>query len=148
MHFSNESETLLALVSVMLSADHVGTVPERKYLFDHVGNQKPFIYLDRGEFSNMVVRVNEQLFATEDAYNKLMNPAGIAEFSASVKACLSKERIKPAFRIACEIACADGLLPIEQDLLNAIGDHLGIPKEEIGQILRQTDRYYPVSVHF
>lgn len=148
MHFSNESEALLALVSVILSADEVGTIPERKYLFDHVGTQKPFSDLDPRAFSHMVSNVNEQLFGESTTDNILMRPSGIAEFSAAVKACLSPERINPAFHIACEIACADELIPVEQNLLFSIGSHLGISTQEITQILDQTEKFYPLTMKF
>ncbi len=148
MHFSNESETLIALVSVILSADLVGTTPERKYLFDHLGNQKPFRDLDRDTFAKMVARVNEQLFSEEDAVHRFQQPEGIAAFCTSVKACLSEERVRPAFRMACEIACADGLLPVEQNLLYVIGDHLELTKDEIGQILAQAEESYPLESGF
>lgn len=135
MQFSNEVEACLALVSVVLSADKVGTSPERTYLFDRVGSMEPFKDLGPVQFKTVVEKVTAQLFTTEDAFERLIHPEGVESLCKAVRAALPENRYSMAFQLACEMACVDGLLVVERDLLDVLGRGLGMTKEDINTYL-------------
>ena len=135
MYFSNESEALLALISLALSADKVATQPEREYLFTRVNNLEALRSLNQAEFSNMMSHVNDQLFGSHDAYDRLMREDGITEFCTAFKAVFPAENVTAAFKMACEIACADGLVHVERELLAQLGTGLGISDAIVAEIV-------------
>ena len=139
MSFANESEALLALISLALSADKVATEPERDYLFDRVSHLDILRDLSQEEFSRVMSSVNEQLFGSHDAYDQLMHENGIAEFCEAFQAVFPAEKTTDAFRMACEIACADGLVHIERDLIESLGAGLGIAQGQVAGILQEAE---------
>jgi hypothetical protein len=145
MHFSNESEAILAMVSLALSADEIGTSQERSYLFDHISRIKPFKDLDRQAYNAMIATVNDQLFGTTEGFARLMQADGILDFCSSVKAVISTDRIESAFQIACETACSDELVPVETRMLQALGIGLGLSQSRISDILMNAERMCAVG---
>lgn len=139
MHFSNEAEAFLAIAALVISADKVGTAAERKQLFDHIGAMQPFKGMNPSQFNGMMADVNAKLFATEDAIDDLMKPAGISQFSSAVKGALPGDRVETAMKMACELAIADGLLRIERGLLEQLATGLGMTKDNIRLMLRNYD---------
>ncbi len=139
MHFSSETEATLALVSMVLSADQVGTPSERKFLFERVGKSEPFKDVDPGHFNQMITRVNDQLFSQADAGAELMHPEHVKEFCHAVKAALPRERMGAAFQMACEMACTDGLVTAERSLLDALGSGLGMTQDDVSHILMKVE---------
>jgi len=135
MQFSNENEALAAIASLILSADQVGTSPERKYLFETVGTHEPFQDFDGVQFKALVQRVNANLFSTEEEFNNRISSAGVQEFCDAVKTVLPTSKWEGAMQMACELACSDGLLKVEQRLLNEMGMNFGCTPEQIDQML-------------
>ena len=139
MKFSNASEGVLALISLVLTADQVATDPERNYLFNQVGNLDLFRVLDEHDFIGMMSSVNEQLFGTPDAYDALMQSGGVHQFCEAFKAVVPASMTESAFQLACEIASSDGLIEIERDLLHAVGAGLGISRMFINQAVQRAE---------
>jgi hypothetical protein len=145
MKFSNESEAILAMVSLALSADEIGTSQERTYLFDHLGKMKPFKDLDNQAYRMMIANVNDELFDTAEGTARFMQADGVLDLCGAVKAVIPAERLEVAFQLACETACADELVPVETKMLQALGIGLGLSGSRISEILMSAERMCAVS---
>jgi len=139
MDFSNEAEAKLALISLVLATDRVCTESERAFVFGKVLQQEPFMHIDREEFRSMLTKVNEQLFGTPEVFPGLMQRSGVRAFSAAFKAVVPNGDHIPALQLACEMACADGLLNIERELLISIGEDLNISSTAVVLMMQEAE---------
>lgn len=131
MHFTNEIEACLAVASIVLSADKVGTEQERTYLFERAAESVPLNAMSAGELRSTMDRINAQLFDSEDALDRWLHPEGMKRLSNAVRMSVPEHRLPLVLRFACEMACSDGLLLIERELLESLGKGLGMTKEVV-----------------
>ena len=140
MHFTNEAEAVIAIASLVISSDEVGTASERQYLFDHVSHMDTFRGVDPDQFKGMLSAVNDRLFGTEDSAARWLKPNGMREFCDAVRATVPVMRMGDILEMACEMACADGLQSVERELLESLGRGLGITTEVVGPILLRIEQ--------
>jgi hypothetical protein len=114
-------EAFLAVMSVVVAADHVGSDKEHDYLFDHVCNMDLFDGLDRDGFkalfNDVTARVFDELPCDEGG---ALTPAGIDKLMAEVRRVLDSWLRSALIQVAIGLSASDKTSPEESALLGHI----------------------------
>ena len=138
MYFASQAEATIAIASVVLSADMVGSREEQHFLFTKVRGMDAFKGLDHATFHKIMVDVNERLFGEKGNSSILLTKDGMNALCQSLKDAIPENGIESAFRMACEMAHVDGLNRIEEEVLFRLGTGLGLTSESVRVYLRLT----------
>jgi hypothetical protein len=118
--FNTPAEAFMAVAAVALSADGVGTMAERKVLFDQVKSLPVFKNASTEEFGDLCSSVTANVYNSLPTVNMILTTQGIDMLIGAVKDALDTDQRKAAVKMASELCAADGLKDEEIALLSQL----------------------------
>ncbi len=138
--FENQAEAFAAIATVVISADKIGTLEEKKFLFENVKGLDIFDEYNDDEFINLMVNVNKKVYQIVPLDNFAISQEGIFQLCSAIKEVLASKHFEKAYSMACELACSDGLVESEKILLNQIHTELGIDSSVAREIMNRANQ--------
>jgi hypothetical protein len=114
------TEAFAALAWVVCTADKLGSVEERDFLYEQVRNLEIFKGHDRIEFQYLLGATFIKVFQTHPGGESSLTEQGVDSLIQAVNATLSPELRVEAFRMAIGLARADELCDAEEALLEQL----------------------------
>jgi hypothetical protein len=125
LKFEKNTEAFLAVLTVVLGADNAGSLEERDFLFSKVKNIPIFGNPSTQEFSKLLGKVTDAVYAQLPQADGAITAAGIDSLLADAKNALTPELRKTLVATAAELVDADGAEESERALLDKIRRVLG-----------------------
>jgi hypothetical protein len=123
--FANASEAYLSVLTLVAGADQSGSLEERDFLFNKVKGLAIFGNPSSADFSRLLGKVTDAVYAGVAQQDGEFTPAGIDALLGEVKATLSPDLRKSLVQIASELGGSDGDDASEAALLDKIRRALG-----------------------
>ena len=82
--FENPAEAFAAIATVVISADKIGTLEEKKFLFENVKGLDIFEEYNDDEFVKLMVTVNKKVYQILPLYNFAMSQEGIFQLCSAI----------------------------------------------------------------
>jgi hypothetical protein len=120
LKFQKSSEAFLAVLSVVIGADQVGSLDERDFLFAKVKNLPLFGNPSIAEFSKLLGQVTETVYSQLPMDDGAISAAGVNSLLAEAKKLLTPEQQKSLLQIATELCKSDGAAAQENALLTQL----------------------------
>jgi hypothetical protein len=118
--FTNDAEAFLSVLSLVVGADQSGSLEERDFLFNKVKSLAIFGNPSAGDFSKLLGKVTDDIFAGVAQKDGEFTADGIADLLAEVKMKLSPDLRKSLVELASELGDSDGADAKEGDLIAQI----------------------------
>ena len=118
--FANESEAFLSVLTLVAGADQSGSLEERDFLFNKVKGLPIFGNPSTGDFSKLLGKVTDAVYAGVAQEDGDFTAAGIDSLLADVKKTLSADLRKSLVQIAGELGDTDGADAKESALLDQV----------------------------
>jgi hypothetical protein len=115
--FTNDAEAFLSVLSLVVGADQSGSLEERDFLFKKVKGLAIFGNPSTADFSRMLGKVTDDIFAGVAQKDGEFTAAGIADLLAEARKKLSPELRKSLVELASELGDSDGADAKEGDLI-------------------------------
>jgi hypothetical protein len=125
LKFEKNTEAFLAVLAAVLGADNVGSLEERDMLFKKVKAIPLFGNPSLPEFSKLLGKVTETVYAELPKQDGAISAAGVDTLLAEAKKALSPDLRKTLIATANELVDADGADAKERVLLEKIRRALG-----------------------
>ena len=125
LKFEKNTEAFLAVLTVVIGADNVGSLEERDFLFKKVKGISIFDNPSSQDFSKLLGKVTDQVYEQLPQDDVAISPAGIDSLLAAAKSALSPDLRKTLVATAAELIDADGAEADEKALLDKIRRVLG-----------------------
>lgn len=123
--FENSKEAFLAVLYVGLSADNVGSLAERDYLFKQVKEMSLYKDMELTAFNDLCGTVMDKMFSTlptkEDGR---LTTAGVDELLHEVRNMLDANQLKQLVRMTTELCAVDSVSQEEKKLLHQVEQKL------------------------
>ena len=118
--FEKGNEAFLAVLSLVIGADDVGSLDERDFLFGKVKGLPLFGNPSSADFSKLLGKVTDAVYSQLPNKDGAMTDAGVSSLLAEAKKMLNPEQQKSLVKIAAELGGADGTAGKESALLAQI----------------------------
>jgi len=125
LKFEKNTEAFLAVLTVVIGADNAGSLEERDFLFNKVKAIPIFGNPGQQDFSRLLGKVTDTVYAQLPLDDGAISPAGIDQLLAAAKDALSPELRKTLVATAGELMDADGADAAEKALMEKIRRALG-----------------------
>ena len=123
--FSNDSEAFLSVLTLVAGADQSGSLEERDFLFNKVKGLAIFGNPSTADFSKLLGRVTDAVYAGVAQQDGEFTAAGIDSLLGEVRKTLNPDLRKSLVQIAAELGGTDGADSKEAALLDQIRRTLG-----------------------
>jgi hypothetical protein len=120
IEFKKETEAFLAVLSLVAGADSSGSLEERDFLFNKVKSIAIFGNPSQSDFSKLMGRVNDNLYANVPNDGGEFTAAGVDALLAAVRQSLSAELRRSVVQLAGELSSSDGADERETALVEKI----------------------------
>lgn len=117
INFERPEDAYLAIAWAVLSADNVGTIPERNFIHSDVKHLALFNDYTEEEYSMMVGAMYMKASQTYLDKSGALMEERVLELIAAVNEYLTAQDCREVYRMAVGIACADELCEEEKILL-------------------------------
>ena len=124
--FEKPAEAIVAIASVLIAADKVGSLTERDFLFDHLREIDLFSGYDKSKFSSLLGDVTGKVWDSLPFENHSLTPAGFETLVVAVDAALPQKYKAEAYKMAWGLISCDGVCDEEMQLLEKIRQGLKI----------------------
>jgi tellurite resistance protein len=118
--FDTPAEAFLAVAAVAIAADGVGSMVERKFLFERIKGMDLFQSLALAEFESMMNGITHRVYESLPTQDMAITPQGIAALIKAAQGVLSADQQKAVVKMATELCHADGLSDEEKLLLEQL----------------------------
>ena len=118
--FTNDAEAFLSVLSLVVGADQSGSLEERNFLFNKVKGLAIFGNPSSADFSKLLGKVTDDIYAGVAQKDGEFTAAGIADLLAEAKKRLSPDLRKSLVQLAGELGDSDGADAQEGDLITRI----------------------------
>ena len=125
LKFETNTEAFLAVLTVVIGADNVGSLEERDFLYKKVKGISLFGNPSQQDFSKLLGKVTDAVYTQLPQADGAITAAGIDSLLASAKDALTPELRKTLVATAAELVDADGAEASERALLEKIRRALG-----------------------
>src|SRR5689334_12369031 len=125
LKFEKNTEAFLAVLAAVLGADNVGSLEERDMLFKKVKAIPLFGNPSLPEFSKLLGKVTETVYAELPTQDGAISAAGVDTLLAEAKKALSPDLRKTLIATASDLVDADGADAKEKALIEKIRRALG-----------------------
>ncbi len=125
LKFEKNTEAFLAVLTVVIGADNVGSLEERDFLFSKVKGIGIFGNPSPQDFNKLLGKVTDIVYTQLPQQDGALAPAGVDMLLAEAKNALSPELRKALVSTAAELIDADGAEAGEKALLDKIRRALG-----------------------
>jgi hypothetical protein len=115
--FTNDAEAFLSVLSLVVGADQSGSLEERDFLFKKVKGLAIFGNPSTADFSKLLGKVTDDIYAGVAQKDGEFTAAGIADLLGEVKKRLSPDLRKALVELASELGDSDGADAKEGDLI-------------------------------
>jgi len=129
INFEKPVEAFVAIASVLIAADKVGTLEERDYLFNKLHSMDLFSGYDRNAFSSLLGEVTSKVWDSLPTENHTLTPSGFETLVVAVDAALPANYKADAYKMAWGLVCCDGGCDDERELLEKIRQGLKIDEK-------------------
>lgn len=120
LKFEKNTEAFLAVLAAVLGADSVGSLEERDQLFKKVKAILIFGNPSLPEFSKLLAKVTDAVYAELPTQDGAISGAGIDTLLAEAKQALSPDLRKTLIAAASDLVDADGAGAEEKALIDKI----------------------------
>jgi hypothetical protein len=118
--FEKSTEAFLAVLTVVIGADQLGSLRERDFLLDRLTGLELFAGMSRAELSTLLGQVTETVYDTLPKDDMRLSEAGIGELLAAARAALSPALQKSLVEVATALCASDRTSAEETALLAQI----------------------------
>jgi hypothetical protein len=125
LKFEKNTEAFLAVLTAVIGADNAGSLEERDFLFSKVKGISIFGNPSPQDFSKLLGKVTDEVYAQLPQADGAISPAGIDSLLNEAKNALSPDLRKTLVATAAELIDADGAEDSEKALLDKIRRVLG-----------------------
>ena len=125
LKFEKNTEAFLAVLTVVIGADNVGSLEERDFLFNKVKGIGVFGNPSPQEFNKLLGKVTDIVYTQLPQQDGALSAAGVDTLLAEAKNALSTDLRKALVSTAAELIDADGAEADEKALLDKIRRALG-----------------------
>jgi hypothetical protein len=115
--FTNDAEAFLSVLSLVVGADQSGSLEERDFLFKKVKGLAIFGNPSTADFSRLLGKVTDDIYAGVAQKDGAFTAAGIADLLAEARKKLSPDLRKSLIELASELGDSDGADAQEGDLI-------------------------------
>lgn len=120
LKLKNSREAFLSVLSLVIGADHVGSLKERDFLFAKVKSLPLFGNPSTAEFSKLLGEVTDTVYSQAATKDGEMTAEGVTSVLTEAKKMLNPEQQKSLLNIATELSTSDGAAAEEVELLGQI----------------------------
>jgi tellurite resistance protein len=124
-----------AVATLVVGADRMATEEERGFIFGRMTALPAFENLDDGAFMQLLADTTEEVCTSFPCADGRVTDEGVSQVLDVVKGILTPEQKQEAFRMAVDLARADGMVADERSLLNQLRDGLGIDEDTAQELL-------------
>ena len=125
LKFEKDTEAFLAVLTLVIGADNVGSLEERDFLFKKVKGISIFGNPSPQDFSKLLGKVTDAVYTQLPQVDGVISAVGIDMLLAEAKTSLSPELRKTLVATAGELMDADGADAGEKVLIDKIRRALG-----------------------
>ena len=118
--FEQPVEAFLAVASVAIGADGIGSLEERNALFGRVKNLDVFKSLSESEFRKLLGDVTDRVYTSLPMDDGTFSSQAIDELVSASKAVLSVEQQKAAYEMAVDLCGVDEQAQAESAFLEQL----------------------------
>jgi len=123
---ADAAEAYAAISLLVVGADEVGTMEERHFLFDDLGEVDVFADHDKESLGALLGTLVGRMFQDVSDDGVTLNADAVSEVCAGVNGVLDEGQRFELFSLAVRLAYSDGLDRRERDVLVEIASHLGM----------------------
>jgi tellurite resistance protein len=118
--FDSPAEAFLAVAAVAIAADGVGSMVERKFLFERIKGMDLFQSYALAEFETMMNGVTHRVYESLPTQDMAITVQGVDTLIKAARAVLSADQQTAVVKMATELCHADGLSDEEKTLLEQL----------------------------
>lgn len=122
----NAADAYAAITVLVVGADGVGTLEERKFLFDELGEVDVFGGLDAESLGGLLGKVVDRMYTELSDDGVALSADAVTEICAGARDVLDERQCHELLSLAARVAFSDGLESEERALLKQISDGLAI----------------------
>jgi hypothetical protein len=123
--FEKNTDAFLAVLTLVIGADNVGSLEERDLLFNKIKAISMFGNPSSAEFGKQLGKVTDEMYAQLPQADGAITDAGVDALLAAARSALAPEQRKSLIATATELMDADGADAKEQALLDKISRLFG-----------------------
>jgi tellurite resistance protein len=135
MKIETPADAFAALAVLVVGADQVGTLEERRFLFERLSAHSVFGDLDGEAFAALVGDTTEQLHTSLPTADGRVTDEGVSRAVGMIAGALTPELCTEAFRMAVDLARIDGMVRPEEAMLERVRDGLGIDPTRAAELM-------------
>jgi hypothetical protein len=120
LKFEKSTEAFLAVLTVVIGADQLGSLAERDFLLDRLKGVELFAGMPRAELVKLLGQVTETVYDTLPKDDMGLSTAGVSELLAAARAALSPALQKSLVEVATALSASDQTSAEETALLAQI----------------------------
>jgi hypothetical protein len=124
LNLENSREAFLAVLTVVVAADGVGSLEERNYLFEKVKGLKAFEGCTQSEFNKLLGSVTSRVFEALPSEDGAITAAGVDQLVAAVKPLLGPDLANAVLDAVAGLSDADSATSSETALLQTLRQKL------------------------
>jgi len=125
LKFEKSTEAFLAVLTLVIGADQVGSLEERDFLFERVKALDAFAGMAQPDFNKLLGQVTDTVYDALPKDGEGLSAAGITELLGAARATLSPALQKSLVEVATELSASDQTSTEESALLGQIRRALG-----------------------
>lgn len=133
MKLDTPAQACAAMAVLMAGADEIGTMEERRYLFDTIAAHPVFADLDRAGFRKLMQETTDWIWSSFPTEGAHVAEEGISAIVALIRDVVPVEYREDAIRAAVGLADADGVTSEEASLIERLATELEIDPGMIQQ---------------
>jgi hypothetical protein len=114
------AEAILAIATVAVGADGVGSISERDFLFKQVKGMDVFEGQSPADFAKLLGAVTERVYASLPMEDAEITAKGLQMLVAAARSVLTPELQRAAVKMANELSASDGVSAKERGLLQEL----------------------------
>lgn len=129
------AEAYAAVSLVVVGADGLGTMEERRFLFDELGSLDVFVGHDAESFGALLGALMGRMFTDLSDDGISLNADATDQLCAGARDVLDTRQRGELFSAAVNLACADGLADAERTVLMKLAKGLGLDEASAEEVI-------------
>src|SRR3989338_3408414 len=109
IEFKDSAEAIVAIATVIISADKVGNFSEKDRLFSEIRKLEVFQGYDAPKFNRLLGNITQKTYDLLPNKDGVLTQQGFEDLVAAAKKALNTEMQKETFKLAVALAVSDGL---------------------------------------
>ena len=134
IEFKDSAEAIVAIATVIISADKVGNFSEKDRLFSEIRKLEVFQGYDAPKFNLLLGNITQKTYDLLPNKDGVLTQQGFEDLVAAAKKALNTEMQKETFKLAVALAVSDGLAEEEARLLDELQTGFNIDLQYLKQV--------------